>query len=239
MNNNNRNVENTFSYYARIVMLIIMSIEFILSIVFLGVIAEFKSNEKSQYQAICATFSLNFISFFFFVIEFIAYCTCNRETCNYENIRLILYNHNHFISLITFLICQFLYFVNCCIIPIYLSEEYYEKPKKKYTSLVVVAYIFLCIIIFLDIIILNLYRMICCNMINICKKTKECCENFGKWFVDVLCCRICNKEASSVEITTLEEEKKKQNEKISDLTGEIKHLLAKNINFYYINENNN
>jgi hypothetical protein len=66
MNNNNRNVENTFSYYARIVMLIIMSIEFILSIVFLGVIAEFKSNEKSQYQAICATFSLNFISFFFF-----------------------------------------------------------------------------------------------------------------------------------------------------------------------------
>ena len=238
MNNNNRNVENTFSYYARIVMLIILSFEFILSIVFIGVISEFKYYEKSQYPAICATFSLNFISFFFFVIEFIAYCTCQKETCNYENIRLILINHNHFISLITFLICQFLYFVNCCIIPIYLRGESSEKQKKNYTGLVVVAYIFLCIIIFLDFIILNLYRMICCNMTNICNITKECCENFGKWFVDVLCCRICNKE-TSVEITRLEEQKKEYIKNVSDLTGEIKHLLANNINLYFIRENNN
>ena len=38
--------EKNFSYYARIVMIIILSIEFLLNIVFLGVISEIKDAHK-------------------------------------------------------------------------------------------------------------------------------------------------------------------------------------------------
>lgn len=37
--------EKAFHYYSRIVMMIILSIEFILNIVFISVISEFKNNE--------------------------------------------------------------------------------------------------------------------------------------------------------------------------------------------------
>jgi hypothetical protein len=239
MNNNNRNVENTFSYYARIVMLIILSIEFILSIAFLAVGSKIKEILHSdtidydyQYKSICATFSLFFISIFVFLVEFLAYCTLNRNGCESEYLRFLCKELNHFISLISFLICQLLYFIDCCLFPVYLQIVQEKEAKKKYSDLVVVAYIFLFIFIILDFIILNLYKRICFKMTNICNRTNECCENFGSFFVDILFCRLCC-EKKTQEMINLEEKEEEQIRIISDLTGEIKSLLAENNQLYF------
>ena len=205
MNNNNRNIENTFSYYARIVMLIIMSIEFILSIAFLAVGNEIKKilnsdyiyNFDYQYDCIWATFSLFFISLFVFIVEFFAYCTLNRNGCENEYLRFFCKELNHFISLISFLICQLLYFIDCCLFPVYLQIIEKKEAKKKYSGLVAAAYIFLFIFLFLYFIILNLYKRICFKMTNICNRTNECCENFGSFFVDILFCRLCCEKKNS------------------------------------------
>ena len=255
--------KKTFSYYARIVMIIILSIEFLLNIVFLGVISEIKDAHKysdkeenlmnllrekkrnldgynfnleniifsDHYEAISAIFSLFFISFFFFVVEFIIFCSCMESDCpDYCNI--LGKELNHLITLITFFICQFLYFIDCLIIPVYFQrvtkilfkENYndYKSLKRKYASLIVVAYVFLFIILFMDFIVLNLYKGICCEMTKICQKTQKCCKNFG-WFLGDKLSFDCLKESDE----PLQDDK--DSLEIYNLNGEIKNLLAKNI----------
>jgi hypothetical protein len=247
MDNNNRNNENPFSYYVRIVMLIILLIEFILSIVFLGVMKEINSYFHSnyimyfdyQYKCISLTFSFSIISLFVFVIEYIANRTCGREACEEECsgiISFLFFKLNHFISLITFLICQILYLVDCCIIPVYLqgikNALFFQKAEKKYTALTVVAFIFLGIILILDLIILNLYKDICCKMTRICDKTKECFENFAKFFDNIVCCRCCYEPKNTV-LGEMAQEMENHIQEKKNLTCEIRNLLAENTNSYF------
>ena len=253
MDNNNRNNENPFSYYVRIVMLIIMLIEFILSIVFQGVMREINSYFHTkyitkfdyQYKCISLTFSFFIISLFVFVIEFIVNRTCGKETCENECHEIcsnLFFDLNHFILLITFLICQLLYLIDCCIIPVFLQgiKNYgtFKEQEKKYTALIVVAFIFLGIIIILDLIVLNLYKGICCKMTKICDKTKTCCENFAKFFVDIVCCRCCSELNNTVLGQRAQELENGMQEK-KNLTCEIRNLLAENTNSYFKQSNTN
>ena len=267
--------ERKFSYYSRIVMMIILSMQFLLNIIFLAVIIGIKDKyyeilsnsswinafckiydcdyDKKEidifnyhYKGISATFSLFFISFFVFLIQFIAYCSCQNANCN-EYIDKLFKEFNHVSTLVAFFICQFLYFIECLIIPVYYQrikylhyEEYdslYTKTKfdeikheieKKYISLIVVAFLFLFIILFLDFIVINLYKGICCRMEAICKNTENCCENFGGWFVDKLSC-LCCKDGKTITILDLEHVKNENDIKIYNLTGEIRNLMAQNI----------
>ena len=142
--------------------------------------------------------------------------------------------------LITFFICQFLYLIDCMIIPCYLQsithlhsknnpptfEELIKKIEKKYIPLTVVCFAFLFCILFLDIIVLNLYKGICCRMKNICNHTQNCCENLGKSFLDLFSCVMCKESDRIIEL------KRKENEidnKINNINGNIKNLLAENI----------
>ena len=234
--NNNNNTGRQYDYYASIVMLIIMLIEFILSIVFLGVMREVKNSLVMkifdyQYDGICLTFSFSFISFFVFALYFIIDHTC-RESELDDPFKRIFKDLNHFVSLITFIICQLLYFVDCCIIPVYLQglkmhvdldNKKIDNAIKKYTALIVVGYIFLGIIIFLDFIVLNLFRKMCCKMKEICDKTEECGIAFGKRFADFISCSCCKEEENESQART----------EINNLNGEIKHLFAQYTNLYF------
>ncbi len=257
--------KKVFSYYARIVMIIILAIEFILNIVFLVIISDIKDKNEfddrdnsiiddlvkyggyyyffysdeienlifiEHFNAISAVFSLYLISFFCFIIEFIAYCSCKGDNDCSNGCEVLFQKLNHIIALITFFICQFLYFIDCLIIPVYFQrvckiikkDEYkdYDSMKAKYASLIIVAYVFLFIILFLDFIVLNLYKGICCKMEKICQNTQKCCKNFGLCLGDKLSCG--NREDSD------EQPKEKDfDSQIYDLNGEIKHLLAQNI----------
>ena len=262
--------ERKFSYYSRIVMMIILSMEFLLNIIFLAVINGIKDKyyeklsssswinafckiydcdyDKKEidifnyhYKGISATFSLFFISFFVFLIQFIAYCSCQKANCN-EFVDMLFKEFNHVSSLITFFICQFLYFIECLIIPVYYqriknlhSEKFplkknvfqdtKEKYEKKYISLIVVSFLFLFIILFLDFIVINLYKGICCRMEEICKHTENCCENFGRWFADKLSCLCCKEGPYPGPGSGIHE----NDRKIIELTGEIRDLMAQNI----------
>ena len=275
MDNNN---EQKFTYYSRIVMMIIMTIEFILNLIFLITIIEVKDNKYEKdceeyntyydyssyyrrlygiigtlkaendiffhhYQGISASFSLFFISYFIFVIEFVTHFIC-ENSCSYDILELILRKLNHLIVLITFFIGQFLYLIDCMIIPVFYQRvdklyfTYYEifcnekevksiksKIKGKYTLLIVLCFIFLFLILFLDFIVLNLYKGICCSMEEICTNTQKCCENFGRGFVNklgILCCKNDNDEG----IIQLEKLENENDREIHNLTGDIRHLLA-------------
>ena len=292
INNNKRK----FTYYSRIVMMIIMTFELILNLIFIITIVEVKDTKYEKecadyeilnsllnynndnngynynndyynndyynnypfrhllqkqrtendvityhYRGISASFSLFFVAYFVFFVEFLAYFTC--ENCN-EILELILKKLNHLLLLITFFIGQFLYLVDCMIIPIYYQrinkfnykyfdifcdteeiEKIKKKIKNKYILLIVFCYVFLLLILFLDFIVLNLYKDICCKMAKICKSTQDCCENFGRGFVNKLGILFCKNERDQgiVRLEDLENENDKQ---IHELTGEIRHLLA-------------
>lgn len=248
MENNN---ERKFSYYSRIVILIILSIEFILNITCIAIIGEVKDSTKKldekdifkeHYKSISAIFALFFINFAIFLLVFIINCTCQKSDCS-QPFDFLFIDLNHFITLITFFICQFLYLIQCIIIPVYLqrvkniiNKNYYyyslDKIKheaiKKYTSLTVVIYVFLFIILFLNFIVMNLYREICCKMESICKLTENCCENFGRWFLDKLSCFFCQDEKEE-NIKVLERQGAERENEIDNLTGDIRNLMADNL----------
>lgn len=289
--------ENKFAYYSRIVMMIILSIEFILNIIFLAIITDINSQVsildlaeekvfKFHKDCISATFSLFFISYFVFVLELIAYCGCCMKTNCIENCEIIFRKLNHLIILTTFLICQFLYFTQSMIIPVFLhraknlvfedlgvklneesGEEFDEKwgiewdrdwydnlykkyidvkdildkyekfeenidkinsIKKKYSAMTALCIIFLVFIIFLDFIVINLYKSICCQMEIICQNTHNCMENFGRWFIDKISC-ICCIDSKDKNIIQLEEVKNQKDIEIFNLNGEIRNLMAQNM----------
>ena len=154
--------------------------------------------------------------------------------------------------LITFFICQILYFIDCMIIPCYLQgiknlhsstnssvfEDLLKLIKKKYISLTVVCFVFLFFILFLNIIVLNLYKDICCKMKNICNHTQKCCEYFFMCFLNIFGC-IMGMEIDSPKIIDLKNQEKEIDSKISNVNGDIKNLLAENVEININNNNNN
>ena len=237
---NNR--ENSFSSYSIIMMSIILIIEFILNIALISVSADIKNEKvfynfyKKQYKEISASFSLFVICiFFFFLILLIVKCSNN-----YEQVHLIL-----FIAL--FIICQLLYFIECMIIPIYLertnlilkNEKYsisIERIKKKYVSLTASFFVFLFIIILLNLIVLNLFKGICCKMEKICNLTINCGTNFVRCFVNTITCITVN-DTIPENIANLQNTIANKDRTINELTGDIKNLMAKNLDIQIKNSN--
>lgn len=237
--------EKKFAHYSRIVMMIILFIEFILNIVFLSIMREINAQAKilgsypiikNHLKSISAVFSLFFISFFVFILEFVANYGCCKKSNN-ELCDIIFSKLNHFIIIISFFICQFLYFTQSMIIPVFLDgvkinfEGGNKKTniiKKKYDVMTAVCIIFLVLIIFLNFIVINLYKGICCQMEIICENTQNCIENFGRWFIDKLSW-ICCIDSKETIIAQLEDVRNEKDVKIYDLTGDIRNLMAENI----------
>ena len=248
---NNEKDENKFSYYSRIIMMIILSIEFIFNIIFLSIINDINANVsvspavnenifKMHKHAINTIFSFFFISYFAYFLELMALYGCFIKYYCHKILEIIFKNLNHLIMLVSFFICQFLFLIQCVIIPVYsqrvknlVYEEYYVEEakiniKNKYKAMEAISYIFLVLIIFLDFIVINLYKGICCQMEDICTQTKNCFKNFGRWFVDKLAF-ICCIKTTIREIEELENKKKAKEGQISNLSGDIKNLMAENL----------
>ena len=231
-----------FMSYAKIVMLISISIEFILNLVFISISSDIKSEKieyhnskkdkdiniySDHYSGISAAFSLFVISFSLFILAFII-------NCKFED--LIDKVYQNVIILTTFIICQLLYFIECMIIPVYLTRaskltllfENNEKIVQQYKDLTALCIIFLVIIMILDIVVLNLFREMCCQMETICEHAEDCAQNFGRCFVDKLTC-LCGKEEKDINVRNAEQKNYDLDVTINNLTGDISNLMAQNI----------
>ena len=144
-NNNNNNNDNNnkktdkeknkeykmkdFTYYSYIVMMIVLSIQlilFIIFIVFAHTVGDemddinvktysklkigFKFIFKEQKQGIDTCFAFFIISFVIYLIEFVFHFACNGCDYRYATLRTCLSDFNHFIIILTFLVVQFFLF---------------------------------------------------------------------------------------------------------------------------------
>ena len=112
-------------------------------------------------------------------------------------------------------------------------EEFYFEEKikiiiNKYSSMTAICYVFLVLIIFLDFIVLNLYKGLCCQMEIICQNTQNCTENFGRWFIDKIFCSCCSDDKDKT-IQGLEARRNEKDVEIYELTGDIRNLMAENM----------
>jgi len=225
----NENVKN----YPIIIMTILMVIIFILSISIMGTFGTIKSkskkisfsnNEKElfskNYSSISATFSFEIILFvIYFFLFFIHFFHENK----FEKFMLFI-----------LIICEFLYLIDCVIIPVFLKEiKFIIKlnnglPNHKdigeignhYKGLTWACYIFLVIILFIDFLLLNLYHNILCN-------TQSCLSSFVNCFLDMFCHTFTKKEG----VDGLENSNLEQRNKINNLTEEIKNLLSESLDY--------
>ena len=128
------------TYYSRIVMMIVNSIQLILFIVFIvfthTIRDDMREVNKSvgysrieydfvfdeQTQGVDTCFAFFIISFVFFLFEFIWHFACKDCDYHYDIFKNIFGDWNHLIIILTFLIAQFLYLISCLIIPIYLDR---------------------------------------------------------------------------------------------------------------------
>lgn len=146
-----------FTYYSKIVMMIVVGIQFILFIVFIvsvhnvGSIMNNIYNNKEPYndyyirnhylddfqfifeeqnQAIDTCFAFFIISFTIFLIESIVAFSCGGKCSENNEVFIIIFEKmNHILIILTFTIIQFLYVISCLIIPIYLDRV---RTFKKY-----------------------------------------------------------------------------------------------------------
>ena len=241
--------DNQFFYYSRIIMMIILIIEFIFNIIFLAIISDIKANVhvfgenifNMHKHSINAIFSFFFIFSFVFILEIMASYGCFIRNYSYECLQIIFKSLNHIIILVSFFICQFLFLIQCVIIPVFsqrvkslvneeksISNAQGNIIKKKYIAMEAICYIFLCLILFLDFMVINLYKGICCQMEEICQKTKVCIGNFSRWFIDKLSFICCIKDNNKI-INQLEEEEKTKDDQIKKMSEEIKNQIAENI----------
>ena len=219
---------------------------------------DFKSIMREQGQGIAATFSFFIISYVIFFIESIIHFCCNNNNninnnYNYGNKLFdnICKDGNHFITLLTFIIAQFMYLIACLIIPIYLdrvrtirdmfSESYGKDMNKildpcvnKYGALLAVAFTFLIIFIFLYFIIMNLYKDVCCDMTEICTQTESCLKAFFKcYYLQIRYIFTgCKRDDG------LDNELKELEGKVNKTVIEIKNLMAENLKLRCENINN-
>ena len=128
------------TYYSRIVMMIVNSIQLILFIVFIvfthTIRDDMREVNKSvgysrieydfvfdeQTEGVDTCFAFFIISFVFFLFEFIWDFACKDCDYQYDIFKNIFGDWNHLIIILTFLIAQFLYLISCLIIPIYLDR---------------------------------------------------------------------------------------------------------------------
>ena len=128
------------TYYSRIVMMIVNSIQLILFIVFIvfthTIRDDMREVNKSvgysrieydfvfdeQTQGVDTCFAFFIISFVFFLFEFIWHFACKDCDYHYDIFKNFFGDWNHLIIILTFLIAQFLYLISCLIIPIYLER---------------------------------------------------------------------------------------------------------------------
>ena len=241
-----------FTYYSKIVMMIVVGIQFIF---------------EEQNQAIDTCFAFFIISFTIFLIESIVAFSCGGKCSENNEVFIIIFEKmNHILIILTFTIIQFLYVISCLIIPIYLDrvrtfKKYFEDRAKeakisvpyiydrdelnasidgdidsietcisKYVSLLVVSFTFLFIFLFLYFIIINLYKEVCCNMRNICDRTSRCMENFFRCFYDnsYYVFTLCRK-ARDKKINEIQEEINNIKEEIARKTCEIQDMMKNNI----------
>ena len=122
----------------------------------------------------------------------------------------------------------FFHRVNHLVYEDYEEIEKIKIIKKKYSSMTAICYVFLVLIIFLDFIILNLYKGLCCQMEIICQNTQNCTENFGRWFIDKIFCSCCSDDKDKT-IQGLEARRNEKDVEIYELTGDIRNLMAENM----------
>ena len=300
--------EDSYTYYTRLVMIIIFSVEFILFISFAVWIHDAKDimdniysnsqkdyyfdinknevqnrsyrvyngyNEEYIYQynyvykhsiydftsifteqkkGMDACLAFFIIFFIVFLAEFIVHFAC--ENCCHENscFKCFFIDGNHGLTFLSFILAQFIYFIACLLIPIYLDrvrtfKDFYvsninvkiqdEIGKNDeidliqsivivYVKLLVSAFTFLFIFIFLYFIILNLYKGLCCDMREICEITNNCVLSFFRCFYDNIYYAF-NCEMRNKELNTLVKGKEAKIIEIGEKNCEIKNLMKENI----------
>ena len=250
-----------FTYYSRIVMMIIYGIQLILFIVFIVVIYGVESDMSKLNDGIRefdSSFDLNFIfdeqkqgietcisffiiAFVFFLIEFIFHFGCENHRYDRPFFEKLCRDWNHLITILTFVIGQFLYLIACLIIPIYLHRvrtlddffggflgeeetDLIDSSIARYAVCLVISFVFLVIFIFLYFIILNLYKGVCCDMIEICRNTNRCIDSFFGCFLDNVnyVFQGCEKPPEIIEI-------EKKRKRIAEITCSIQNEMKKNI----------
>ena len=254
-----------FTYYSRIVMMIIYGIQLILFIVFIVVVYGVESDmgkldEKihENIRGIYSSFDLTFIfeeqkqgietcisffiiAFVFFLVEFIFHFGCEKHRYDRPFFEKLCRDWNHLITILTFVIGQFLYIIACLIIPIYLHrvrtiDDFFDGRLDKdemdlidssiarYAVCLVISFVFLVIFIFLYFIILNLYKGVCCDMIEICRNTNRCIDSFFGCFLDNVnyVFQGCQKPEIVIDI-------EKKRIKIAEITCSIQNEMKKNI----------
>jgi len=254
-----------FTYYSRIVMMIIYGIQLILFIVFIVVVYGVESDmgkldEKihENIRGIYSSFDLTFIfdeqkqgietcisffiiAFVFFLVEFIFHFGCEKHRYDRPFFEKLCRDWNHLITILTFVIGQFLYIIACLIIPIYLHrvrtiDDFFDGRLDKdemdlidssiarYAVCLVISFVFLVIFIFLYFIILNLYKGVCCDMIEICRNTNRCIDSFFGCFLDNInyVFQGCKKPEEIIEI-------EKKRIRIAEITCSIQNEMKKNI----------
>lgn len=204
---------------------------------------------KEQEQGISACIAFFIIGFIFFLLEFIVYFGCENNNDNLETniFHKLFFDWNHMITVLSFIIGQFMYLISCVIIPIYLNRTVtlkddlfdYELEKKtkdkiesciaKYAVLLTINFTFLFIFIFLYFIIMNLYKSVFCDMEKICNGTNNCLGKFFGCFKDrVYCIFTCGK-ARDKSLNELTDEVKRQREMIKEITCEIQEAMKRNM----------
>lgn len=228
-NSKNENENQRYDLYLRFVQIFCMIIEFILCIAFTVVETVIKDkNEifKTHYSGIAAISTFFFIYFILFIAELIYFCISKVK--NFE-----------IIGIISFWFSQIFYFIDLFMIPSYYSRIIYEDEKeikkvsdikRRYRNLIIVSQIFSLFIIFLDFIVINLYKDLCCKMDEICDITNEFINNLWLCIKDLISRIICkSNNEEDEEIKKIVEESKKQKEEINSLNEEIRHLLSQHI----------
>jgi len=254
-----------FTYYSRIVMMIIYGIQLILFIVFIVVVYGVESDmgkldEKihENIRGIYSSFDLTFIfeeqkqgietcisffiiAFVFFLVEFIFHFGCEKHRYDRPFFEKLCRDWNHLITILTFVIGQFLYIIACLIIPIYLHrvrtiDDFFDGRLDKdemdlidssiarYAVCLVISFVFLVIFIFLYFIILNLYKGVCCDMIEICRNTNRCIDSFFGCFLDNV-----NYVFQGCEKPEIVTEIEKKRIRIAEITCSIQNEMKKNI----------
>lgn len=212
-------------------------------------------NEHKQGMDTCLAFFI--ISFIFFLVEFIVHFACENNFDSDSIFKYFFQDKNHFITFLTFILAQFLYFIACLLIPIYLDrvrsfKDFYvdnikvkesnekEKIEKKdeidliqsiiivYVKLLVVAFTFLFFFIFLYFVIINLYKGLCCDMRKICENTNNCVLYFFRCFYDNIY-YMFNCEMRNKDLNNLITRNERKILEIGEKNCEIKNLMKENI----------
>ena len=257
-----------FTYYSRIVMMVVNAIELILFIVFIVVMYGVKSDmnkfnedierfrtgstfdidfafsEQKQGMEACAAFFI--IAFIVFFVEFIFHFGCEKHRYKYEWAEKFFRDWNHLIIILTFSIGQFLYFIACLIIPIYLHRvrtlkdlfegkleddeiDLIDSSIARYVACLIISYVLLVIFVFLYFIILNLYKGLCCDMIGICRNTNRCMDSFFNCFIDNVNFIFQGCKRKSQDINDLIQDIDKEKKNIAEITCNIQNAMKKNI----------